>query len=67
MLALFKAIPLAAILTLVLTLFLGSGGATGGTLAVFGFKVQGMHLYWSWLIFCCGTGLVWALMMMMGD
>jgi len=67
MIALFESIPLAAFLTLLLALFLGSGGASGGTLAIFGFAVDGMRIYWSWVIFCSGTALIWALLLMMGD
>ena len=67
MIALFKAIPLAAVLTLILALFLGSGGALGGNLAVFGFDVEGTRLYWSWILFCGGTALAWVMLLMMGD
>lgn len=67
MIALFKAIPLSALLTLVLALFIGAGGASGGPFEVFGFSVDGYRLYWSWVLFSAGTGLVWALMLLMGD
>jgi hypothetical protein len=65
--ALFKSIPLAALLTLVVALFLGSGGMSGGTLAIIGFTVEGTRIYWSWVLFCSGTALIWALLLMIGD
>ena len=67
MIALFKSIPVAALLTLVVALFLGSAGASGGTLAIIGFTIEGTRIYWSWVLFCSGTALVWALMLMLGD
>ena len=67
MIALFKAVPLGAFLTLVLALFIGAGESSGGVLEVFGFSVEGYRLYWSWALFCAGTGLAWALMLLKGD
>ena len=67
MVALFKAIPLGVFLTLVIALFLGSGGATSGVLHVFGFALGGTRLYWSWMLFCLATGLAWALLLIIGD
>ena len=73
MIALFKAIPFGIFLTLIVALFIGSGGATGGTLAIRPFDVDinqlgiDMRLYWSWYLFLGGTALTWFLMLMMGD
>ena len=67
MIALFKAIPRGVLLTLVVTLFIGTSGSTAGVLEVFGFTVEGMRLYWSWTLFCAATALAWALMLMLGD
>lgn len=67
MIALFKAIPFGVFLTLVLALFIGAGGSGGGALEVFGFSVEGYRLYWSWVLFCAGTGLAWVLMLLQGD
>lgn len=67
MIAMFKAIPLGALLTLIVCLFIGSSGSSGGHLDVFNFTVEGYHIYWSWKMFLAGTGLVWALILMMGD
>ena len=73
MIAFLKSVPFGIVLTLVVALFMGSGGATGGTLAIRPFDVDiaqlgiDMRLYWSWYLFLGGTFLTWALMMMMGD
>ncbi len=67
MIALFKAIPLGAFLTLAVALAIGSAGSAGGVLEVFGFMVEGQRLYWSWSMFLAATGLSWALLAMMGD
>lgn len=73
MIALFKAIPFGIILSLLIALFMGSGGATGGVLAVERLDVDlaqyglDMKLYWSWYLFFGGTVLSWFLLLMMGD
>lgn len=67
MIALFKAIPLGVLLTLVVAMFIGSGGSSAGVLNVFGFTVEGFRLYWSWMLFCAATGLAWGLLLMIGD
>lgn len=73
MIALLKAVPFGVALTLIVCLFMGSGGASGGTLAIRSFDVVindiglDMTLYWSWYLFIGGTGLTWVLLLMMGD
>ena len=73
MIALLKAVPFGIVLTLIVCLFMGSGGGSGGTLAIRSFDVDiaqlgiDMTLYWSWYLFIGGTGLTWALLLMMGD
>lgn len=73
MIALFKAIPFGIFLTIVIALFMGSGGATGGTLRIRSFDVDiaqlglDFKMYWSWILFLGGTFLTWALLLMMGD
>lgn len=73
MIALFKAIPFGIFLTLLVALFMGSGGATGGMLNVRAFDVDidalniDIRLYWSWILFLGGTALAWVLLLMMGD
>lgn len=71
MIAMFKAIPFGIFLTLVVALFIGSGGSTGGMLQVFHFDVNvqeiglDIRLYWSWMLFLAGTGLAFAILLMM--
>lgn len=73
MFALFKALPFGIFLTLLVALFMGSGGATGGLLAIRPFDLEVAQLgidarmYWSWYLFMGGTGLAWALLLLMGD
>ena len=71
MIAMLKAIPFGIFLTLLVALFIGSGGSNGGALVVFPFDVTvaeiglDMTLYWSWRLFLAGTGLAFALLLMM--
>jgi hypothetical protein len=66
-LALVKALPFGVGLTLLVALFVGSGGSSGGVLEVVGVTFEGMRFYWSWWLFCLGTALAWALLIMMGN
>lgn len=65
MIALLKAIVLGLVLAFVVSLFVGSGGATGGLLNVHGVSVQGYHFYWSWPLFVIGTGLAFGLFLLL--
>lgn len=71
MFAMLKAIPLGIFLTLLVALFIGSGGSTGGVLHVFDFDILvpeiglEMTLYWSWTLFLCGAGLAFFILLMM--
>jgi len=71
MIAMLKAIPFGIFLTLVVALFIGSGGSSGGMLHVFPFDVEvaeislDLRLYWSWTLFLGGTGLAFAILLMM--
>ena len=73
MIAFFKAVPFGIFLTLVVALFMGSGGATGGRLHTFPVYVDYPQLsldfkfYWSWILFLGGTALAWVILLMMGD
>lgn len=73
MVAFFKAIPFGILLTLLVSLFMGSGGATGGMLSIFSFDVTitqlglDFTLYWSWMLFLAGTGLAFFILLMMSD
>lgn len=71
--ALFKAIPFGIFLTVIMCLFMGSGGTSGGFLHIRPYDIDipelslQFNLYWSWVLFLIGTGLAWALIFMMGD
>ncbi len=71
--ALFKAVPLGALLTALVCLFIGSSGSAGGFLQIRNMDVDiamiglSFDMYWSWTMFAVGTGLAWAILFMMGD
>ncbi len=71
MIAMFKAIPFGIFLTLLVSLFIGSGVSSGGALHVFPIDVAiaemgiDMTVYWSWRLFIAATGLAFALLLMM--
>lgn len=71
MVALFKAVPFGAFLTLIVALFMGSGGATGGLLGVFPVDVTmaeygiAFDFYWSWVLFLIGTLIAFVLIVML--
>ena len=69
MVAFFKALPFGIALTILVCLFIGSGGSSGGILNVTSFHVDVMDfnvkLYWSWSVFVAGTLLAWFLILMM--
>ncbi len=71
MTAMLKAIPFGIFLTLLVALFIGSGGSTGGALVVFPFDVivpevgADFTLFWSWRLFLAATGLTFAILLMM--
>ncbi|WP_305096225.1 hypothetical protein [Croceibacterium aestuarii] len=55
--ALFKSIVLGIALSIIVSLFIGSGGGTGGILNVRHFVIEGVGFYWSWVLFLIGAGL----------
>lgn len=71
MIAMLKAIPFGIFLTLIVALFRGSGGSSGGLLAIYPFDVQvaemglDFRLYWSWNLFLASTGMAFAILLMM--
>ncbi len=73
MIAFLKSVPFGAFLTIIIALFMGSGGATGGMLNVMKVDVYYPDLmldfsfYWSWMLFLGGTFLTFVLLLMMGD
>lgn len=73
MISFLKAVPFGIILTLIVALFMGSGGATGGMLNIFLVPVNlpeygiDFDFYWSWMLFLGGTFLAFVFVLMMGD
>jgi len=65
MIALLKAIVLGLVLAFIVSLFIGSGGASGGLLNVHGVTLQAQHFYWSWPLFLIGTGLAFGLFLLL--
>ena len=65
MFAFLKAVALGIFLALLVSLFIGSGGSSGGMLNVFEATVQGYDFYWSWPLFVIGTALSFGLFVMM--
>lgn len=70
-----KAMLLGALLTGVFSLIVGSQGSQAGFLAIFPVEVPVARLhfehlhnftfYWSWPLFLAGTGLAWAILLML--
>ena len=73
MIAFLKALPFGAFLALIVALFMGSGGTSGGILNVHSVDVSfpeygiDFDFYWSWMLFLGGTFLAFIFMLMMGD
>jgi hypothetical protein len=65
MISLLKALFPGALLTWIVSLFIGSGGSRGGFLYIHQTALAGYEFYWSWPLFIAGTGLAWALFLMM--
>lgn len=65
MFALLKAIVLGAFLTILVSLFIGSSGSSGGLLNVREFSIADYDLYWSWALFLVGTGLAFGIFLLM--
>jgi hypothetical protein len=59
-----KAISLGAILATTVALVVGSQGSDGGLLAIQTFRAGEARIYWSWPIFCVGSGLAWGLLLL---
>ena len=60
-----KAVVAGIFLALIVSLFIGSGGSSGGLLNVRDVTVQGYDFYWSWPLFVIGTALSFGLFLMM--
>jgi hypothetical protein len=65
MFALLKALALGIFLALIVSLFIGSGGSSGGMLNVRLVTIEGYDFYWSWALFLIGTGLSFGIFLLM--
>jgi hypothetical protein len=65
MMAFLKAVALGLFLALLVSLFIGSGGSSGGLLNVREVVFEGYRFYWSWALFLIGTGLSFGVFLMM--
>jgi thiamine transporter ThiT len=65
MFAFLKSIVLGAALAFILSLFIGSGGATGGPLNVRSYTIEEVQFFWSWPLFGIGTGLSFGILLLM--
>ena len=65
MFAFLKALVLGIFLAFIVSLFIGSGGSSGGMLNVREVAFQGYDFYWSWPLFVIGTALAFGLFLMM--
>lgn len=65
MFAFLKALVLGIALALIVSLFIGSGGSSGGLLHVREVAVSDYDFYWSWPLFVIGTALSFGIFIMM--
>ena len=65
MFAFLKAVALGIFLAFIVSLFIGSGGSSGGLLNVRLVTIEGYHFYWSWALFVVGTGLSFGIFLIM--
>lgn len=65
MFAFLKAVALGIFLAIIVSLFIGSGGSSGGMLNVRLVTIEGYQFYWSWALFLIGTGLSFGIFLMM--
>jgi hypothetical protein len=63
--AFLKSIVLGAVLAFIVSLFMGSGGTSGGMLNVRSYTIEGVQFYWSWALFVIGTGLSFGILLLM--
>jgi hypothetical protein len=65
MISLLKAPFPGALLTWIVSLFIGSGGSRGGFLVIHQITIVDVSFYWSWPLFFVSTALAFALFTMM--
>lgn len=65
MIALAKALIPGTILTLVVSIIIGSTGSSAGFLDIHHASISGQTFYWSWPLFLAATGLAWGILLLM--
>jgi hypothetical protein len=65
MFAFLKAVALGIFLAFIVSLFIGSGGSSGGMLNVRSVTIEGYQFYWSWALFVIGTALSFGIFLLM--
>ena len=65
MFALLKSLVLGAVLAFIVSLFIGSGGSSGGMLNVRSYTIEGVQFYWSWMLFVLGSALSFGILLLM--
>jgi hypothetical protein len=65
MMAFLKALVLGIFLAGLVSLFIGSGGSSGGMLNVFQVTVEDWSFFWSWPLLVIGTALAFGLCLIM--
>jgi hypothetical protein len=65
MFSLLKAAVAGGFLSVLVSLFIGSGGGSAGFLDVHSVLLWSHTFYWSWPLFLIGTVLTWCLMLLM--
>jgi hypothetical protein len=65
MIAFLKSIVLGAALAFIVSLFIGSGGGTGGPLNVRSYTIEEVQFFWSWPLFVIGTALSFGILLLM--
>lgn len=65
MIALIKALLPGALLSWLVSTFIGSKGSTGGLLNIQHVTISDTQIYGSWTLFIIGTALAWAIFKMM--
>lgn len=60
-----KALIPGALLSWLVSTFMGSQGSSGGILNIERISIQGHTFLWSWMLFLIGGALAWAIFAMM--
>lgn len=62
---LIKALPLAGILTFLVSEAIWAGKSSGGYLHITAYQLSGHFLHWSWPFFIVAAGGIWGILLLM--